>query len=81
MAFAPRRGARVDKAYRLAYTRPPTKEERAHSERSIESFAAHWKEFFSKKVATKAIEARAEREAIATFCQVVLNSPEFIYVD
>ena len=70
------RHAQVDLAYQLAFARHPTPQESEDAARSLSELAQLWMSDDSE-----GSERSADQQALATWCHVLLNSPEFIYVD
>ena len=64
----------IERAYRLALTRPPTAEERALARAFVE-------DYLRRHAAGEAGLGALARRALIDFCHVLLNTNEFVYVD
>jgi hypothetical protein len=63
---------RVERAYRIALSRPPTKEERDIGLRALEELTREWAKHGKEDAAGR---------ALATFCHALLNSAVFVALD
>jgi len=68
---------RLRLAYLAALSRPPTQDELKTGSITVGRLTAEWRRHLSNR---KGVGEAADR-AIVTFCHVLLNSPEFIYLD
>jgi hypothetical protein len=66
--------ARIDRAFRLALSRPPTPQERETAGQFLPKQAA-------ARRGSGESAARAEEAAFEDLCHVILNTNEFVYVD
>jgi putative component of toxin-antitoxin plasmid stabilization module len=69
---------RLRLAYETSLSRPPTTGELDSGSRTIEELTSEWRRHLKE---TPDSDGEAAVRAIVTFCHVLLNSPEFIYVD
>ncbi|MBC7818803.1 MAG: PSD1 domain-containing protein [Planctomycetaceae bacterium] len=63
----------VQRAYRIALTRPPNDEELAACLQTLKNLTEQWTKQSSA--------AEASRKALATLCHTIMNSASFLYVD
>ena len=75
------RPSQVRHTYLRAFARLPTEAELARGLVALEELSRRWAEHFSATAADEVSPGEASRRGLATFCHVLLNSPEFIYVD
>ncbi len=71
----------VERVYLAALSRYPTQEERVAGIERVTGLTGKWGGHFDEKVPQGPKQARARWEALATFCHVILNSAEMIFVD
>ena len=71
----------IERVYLTALSRWPSVEEREKAGEEIRELTRHWLDQLEKDVPAGPKEAKAQWEALATFCHAILNSAEFIYVD
>ena len=71
----------IERVYLTALSRWPSVEEREKDGEEIRELTRHWLDQLEKDVPAGPKEAKAQWEALATFCHAILNSAEFIYVD
>ena len=71
----------VERVYLVALSRYPTQEERVAGIERVTGLTGKWGGHFDEKVPQGPKQARARWEALATFCHVILNSAEMIFVD
>ena len=71
----------IERVYLTALSRWPSVEEREKAGEEIRELTRHWLDQLEKDVPAVPKEAKAQWEALATFCHAILNSAEFIYVD
>jgi hypothetical protein len=77
---------RIDLAYRIAFGRPPTPEERVLATNSLTQFTEKWIAHLAKQSGPEsadetAIAQQAARQAMANFCHALMNSAEFVNFD
>ena len=74
---------RIELAYRLSLARAPTEAEKEKVARFLDNQARAYSSGPSvpSTAVPPATSATPEHRALADFCQVLLNSPEFLYVD
>lgn len=70
---------KINFAYRLAFGRPPSDEERQFGLRSVEGLIRAWQQGPSDGSENKV--EQAERHAWETFCHALVNAAEFLFVD
>lgn len=71
----------VERAYMMALSRPPTQQEIATGVGAIQNFTRQWREKLEKEVPAEPRQAKAKWLGLASFCHVMLNSPDFVYID
>jgi len=71
----------VERAYWMALSRPPTQQEAITGAEAIQSFTRQWLEQLQKEVPAEPRQAKAKWLGLASFCHVMLNSPDFVYID
>ena len=64
---------RIDRAYRLAFARPPAAAERAGAREYLQEYGSG--------LARNRIKGDHDQLAWASFCRVLLSSSEFVYVE
>lgn len=76
--------AQVERAYLVAFARPPNDEERAAAVESLQGLRAAWQEDLtaqSPAADAAAISNQAAAAALAGYCHALLNSAAFVFVD
>jgi hypothetical protein len=68
--------AQVDRAWRLAFGRSPTSAQLSAALEYLSEQSDHYRQAKKKKTKTS-----PEQQALATFCQALLSSNRFLYVD
>ena len=71
----------IGRVYLVALSRWPSAEETKLGSEAVRDFTQYWFEHLKKEVPAEPKQLKARWLALATFCQTVLNSPEFIYVN
>jgi mono/diheme cytochrome c family protein len=71
----------IERVYLLALSRRPTVEESRLGREALTGLNRDWLEHLEKDIPAEPKSPRARWLALATFCHVVLNSPQFVYVD
>jgi len=76
----------IERVYLIALSRLPSEEEKSVSGETLRDFNRYWLEHLEQEAPTASTadvsnSNRAQQHALATFCHVILNSPEFTYVD
>ena len=74
------RARQVDRVYRLALSRPATKEETKRAVHLLDDIANKWRRQRGEAAGPKAA-ARAERLALGNLCHAIMNSAEFLFID
>ena len=82
MREADQAGGRITRAWELAYSRPPTEDERSAANQLLSELT---REFESQSrfqaEPKKTLPRTADEEALAVLCQTLLSSNEFLYID
>jgi cytochrome c553 len=73
-------GRQIDLVYWLAYSRPPTHEEREMTLASLDQLRGVWRERLTQNGDTAA-DRNAARKALGNVCHAVMNSAELLFVD
>jgi hypothetical protein len=71
----------VQRVYLTALSRRPTDEEQAQAAQAVSEFYSYWRGHLETEIPAEPKGDKARWLALANFCHVILNSPEFIYVD
>ena len=71
----------VERAYWMALSRQPTQQEAITGAEAIQNFTRQWLEQLQKEVPAEPRQAKAKWLGLASFCHVMLNSPDFVYID
>ena len=71
----------IGRVYLVTLSRWPSAEETKLGSEAVRDMTRHWFEHLEKKVPAEPKEGKARWLALATFCQTLLNSPEFVYVN
>ncbi|MBD3676195.1 MAG: DUF1553 domain-containing protein [Planctomycetaceae bacterium] len=71
------RDQQIERVYQLAFSRPPSDEERTLSHQTLDALTEKWKSVESDQESDRSPESRA----LANYCHVILNSAEFLFVD
>ena len=71
------RAGQIERAWRLALSRPPTRVEIDASQEAIDVLTAEWEESLAEEGSADSPEDRA----FADFCHTLINSAEFLYLD
>jgi hypothetical protein len=69
----------IERAYLIALSRPPTREEQQLGLAALRQLTEHWAQHLV--AAGQPDEAAAGRRALATYCHALVNSAGFLYVD
>ncbi len=76
----PDRAAEIDRAFRLALSRPPSVDEAAVARAFLDRQIDEWKNLAATSAQAPSSQD-AYRQALAAFCKLVFNLSEFVYVD
>ena len=71
----------VEHVYRVALSRPPTQQELTLGMETILDFTRQWLEQLQKEVPAEPRQTKGQWLGLASFCHIILNSPDFIYID
>jgi mono/diheme cytochrome c family protein len=71
--------AEVERAFRIALSRPPTTDERRMGEDALRGLAHAWAARLGKDGQQESEAAKTK--ALATFCHAIMNSAGFLYID
>ncbi len=74
-------GEQIERVYLLALSRHPTTSETRQGIEALTKLDGSWLEHLEEELPAEPKSPRARWLALAAFCHVILNSPEFIYVD
>ena len=75
------RPSQMRRIYLKAFVRSPTEVELERNLSALDDLSRRWAEHLPATAPDEVSSGEAYRHALATFCHVLLNSPEFIYVD
>jgi hypothetical protein len=73
--------AQVDRAFRLALSRPPSADEAAVAQAFLDRQSAEWTKLAAGSSQADLSQVAADRQSLAAFCKLVFNLNEFVYVD
>jgi mono/diheme cytochrome c family protein len=71
----------IERAYLTALSRRPSSEEMKLGHEAVGDFTQYWFEHLKKEVPAEPKQLKAPWLGLATFCHMLLNSPEFVYID
>jgi hypothetical protein len=71
----------VERTYLMALARPPSPQETRTGVEAIQNFTGQWLDQLQKEVPAEPRKAKARWLGLASFCHVMLNSPDFVYID
>ena len=71
----------IERVYLTALSRRPSPEEIKLGHEAVGDFTRHWFEHLKKEVPAEPKQLKAPWLGLATFCHMLLNSPEFVYID
>jgi hypothetical protein len=71
----------VERVYLVALSRPPTQQELKLGVEAVLNFTRQWLEQLRKEVPAEPRQPKAQWLGLASFCHIILNSPDFIYID
>jgi hypothetical protein len=71
----------IEEIYLRAFARRPTAEETQLAIRDLAELSKQWYTHFGNEKSDAPRAASAEWAALADFCQAILGSPEFSYID
>jgi hypothetical protein len=71
----------IEQVYLTALSRKPSPEEMKLGREAVRDFTQYWFEHLKKEVPAEPKQLKARWLALATFCHLLLNSPEFVYID
>jgi hypothetical protein len=71
----------VELVYLAALSRPPTEQEISQGVEAVQTFTQQWLEQLQKEVPAEPRQTKAQWLGLASFCHIILNSPDFIYID
>ena len=71
----------IQALYLRALSRPPTEQEIALAKSEIDGLTRHWTAHLENEKNDAPIKAMAEWKALSGFCQAMLSSAEFLYID
>jgi hypothetical protein len=74
-------GKQIERIYLTALSRWPTTEERKLGQDALGSLSRDWLEHLQAEVPAEPTVSKARWLALATYGHVILNSPEFVYID
>jgi hypothetical protein len=71
----------VERVYLVALARLPSAEERKLGVSAVQDFTRRWLEQMQEEAPAEPKEAKARWLGLASFCHIMLNSPDFVYID
>ena len=71
----------IEQVYLTALSRKPSPDEMKLGREAVRDFTQYWFEHLKKEVPAEPKQLKARWLALATFCHLLLNSPEFVYID
>jgi hypothetical protein len=71
----------IDRVYLMALSRRPTPQEIKLGVEMIQGFTRQWLEQLQKEVPAEPRRTKAQWLGLASFCHVIVNSPDFVYID
>ena len=74
-------GKHIERTYLAALSRPPAPAELSAGRDAVQALTGQWLDQLQKEVPTEPRQSKAQWLGLASFCQVILNSPDFVYID
>ena len=71
----------VERVYWVALSRPPAHQELELGVEAVQNLTQQWLELLQKETPAEPRETKAQWLGLASFCHIILNSPDFIYID
>jgi len=71
----------VERVYRVALSRPPTQQEMKLGVEAVQNLTQQWLELLQKETPAEPRQTKAQWLGLSSFCHIILNSPDFIYID
>jgi hypothetical protein len=71
----------IERLYLMALSRPPAPAEINAGRDAVQALTGQWLAQLQREVPAEPRQSKAEWLGLASFCQVILNSPDFVYID
>jgi Protein of unknown function (DUF1553)/Protein of unknown function (DUF1549)/Planctomycete cytochrome C len=71
----------IKQIYLAALSRQPTAEEMKLGQEALAALTRYWTEHLQSEVPAEPRSTKARWLAVAAYCHIILNSPEFVYID